>query len=62
MSDINKHTDDSIEQLNHIKNSKKSLVKKQEEGKKELDTLKDVDTEAVVLESQRKDFKLKKKN
>jgi len=59
ISDINKHTDDSIEQLNHIKNSKKSLVKKQEEGKKELDTLKDVDTEAVVLESQRKDFKLK---
>ena len=59
ISDINKHTDNSIEQLNHIKNSKKSLVKKQEEGKKELDTLKDVDTEAVVLESQRKDFKLK---
>lgn len=59
ISDINKRADDSIEQLNHIKNSKKSLVKKQEEGKKELDTLKDVDTEAVVLESQRKDFKLK---
>lgn len=59
ISDTNKHTDDSIEQLNYIKNSKKSLVKKQEEGKKELDTLKDVDTEAVVLESQRKDFKLK---
>ena len=39
ISDINKHTDDSIEQLNHIKNSKKSLVKKQEEGKKELATL-----------------------
>lgn len=59
ISDINKHTDDSIEQLNHIKNSKESLVKKQEEGKKELETLKDVDTEVVVLESQRKDFKLK---
>lgn len=59
ISDINKYTDDSIEQLNHVKNSKESLVKKQEESKKELDTLKDVDTEVVVLESQRKDFKLK---
>lgn len=59
ISDINKRINNIIEQLNQLKISKDSLVKKQEDDKTELETLKDVDTEVVVLESQRKDFKLK---
>lgn len=59
ISDISKYINDSIEQLNQLKISKDSLIKKQEEGKTESETLKDVDTEVVVLESQRKDFKSK---
>lgn len=59
VSDINKCTNNFIKQLDQLKMSKDSLIKKQEEGKIELETLKDVDTEVVVLESQRKDFKLK---
>lgn len=58
-SDINKYTNNFVEQLNQLKISKNLLIKKQEEGKIELETLKDVDTEVVVLESRRKDFKLK---
>lgn len=56
---INKSIENLIKELNKSKESKEALVLKQEDVKKESESLKDVDTELVVLESQRKEFKVK---
>ena len=58
-SKINKSIDASIEELDKLRESKNILVLKQEAGKEELEFLKDVEKEIVVLEGERTQFKLK---
>lgn len=59
VSKINKSIDSSIEELDKLRESKNVLVLKQEAGKEELESLKDVEKEIVVLEGERTQFKLK---
>lgn len=59
VSKINKSIDFSIEELDKLRESKNVLVLKQEAGKEELESLKDVEKEIVVLEGERTQFKLK---
>lgn len=59
VSKINKSIDFSIEELDKLRKSKNVLVLKQEAGKEELESLKDVEKEIVVLEGERTQFKLK---
>ena len=59
VSKINKSIDTSIEELDKLRESKNVLVLKQEAGKEELESLKDVEKEIVVLEGERTQFKLK---
>lgn len=59
VSKINKSIDASIEELDKLRKSKNVLVLKQEAGKEELESLKDVEKEIVVLEGERTQFKLK---
>ena len=59
ISAINKSIDTSIEELDKLRESKNALVLKQEAGKEELESLKDVEKEIVVLEGKRTQFKLK---
>ena len=58
-SNINKSIENSIDELTQLKESKNVLVLKQEAGKEELESLKDVEKEIVVLEAKRKEFSLK---
>lgn len=59
ISNINKSIDNSIKQLTLLNKNKESLLLKQEKGKAELETLKDVEKEQVILESKHKEFKTK---
>ena len=59
ISNINKSIDNSTKQLTLLNKNKESLLLKQEKGKAELETLKDVEKEQVILESKHKEFKTK---
>lgn len=59
ISNINKSIDNSTKQLTLLNKNKESLLLKQEKGKTELETLKDVEKEQVILESKHKEFKTK---
>ena len=59
ISNINKSIDNSTKQLTLLNKNKESLLLKQEKGEAELETLKDVEKEQVILESKHKEFKTK---
>ncbi|WP_295288926.1 AAA family ATPase [uncultured Catenibacterium sp.] len=59
ISNINKYIENSTKQLNLLNENKESLRLRQEKGQKELETLKDVEKEQVILESKHKEFKTK---
>lgn len=59
ISNINKSIDGSTKQLTLLNTNKESLLLKQEKEKTELETLKDVEKEQVILESKYKEFKTK---
>lgn len=59
ISNINKSIDNSTKQLTLLNKNKESLLLKQEKEKTELETLKDVEKEQVILESKHKEFKNK---
>ena len=59
ISNINKYIEDSTKQLTLLNENKESLRLRQEKGQKELETLKDVEKEQVILESKHKEFKTK---
>lgn len=59
ISNINKYIEDSTKQLTLLNQNKESLRLRQEKGQKELETLKDVEKEQVILESKHKEFKTK---
>ena len=59
ISNINKYIEESTKQLNLLNENKETLRLRQEKGQKELETLKDVEKEQVILESKHKEFKTK---
>lgn len=59
ISNINKYIEDFTKQLTLLNQNKESLRLRQEKDQKELETLKDVEKEQVILESKHKEFKTK---
>lgn len=59
ISNIDKNIENSTKQLNLLNENKESLRLRQEKSQKELETLKDVEKEQVILESKHKEFKTK---